>query len=150
MVHTASVISYSTDIVDLAEDDLAGFFVGWPTPPSAAQHLAVLRGSHRVVIARCDGQVAGFVNLISDGVLTGFVPWLEVLPQFQGRGIGTELMRRILAEAGHLYSVDLTCDDALRPYYERLGMTALTGMGVRNRAAIRSLPDPGSADAGRR
>ncbi|SFR29537.1 Acetyltransferase (GNAT) domain-containing protein [Lentzea waywayandensis] len=130
------MISYSTDLSGLTEADLAGFFVGWPTPPSPAQHLAVLRGSYRVVIARSQDEVAGFVNMISDGVLTAFIPWLEVRPSFQGQGIGTELMRRIVAEAAHLYSVDLTCDDSLRPYYERLGMSALTGMGLRNRSVL--------------
>jgi ribosomal protein S18 acetylase RimI-like enzyme len=129
------MISYSTDVSGLTEDDLAGFFVGWPAKPSPAQHLAVLRGSYRVVIARSDGAVAGFVNMISDGVLTAFIPWLEVLPSFQGQGIGTELMRRIVAEAEHMYSVDLVCDEALKPYYERLGMVALTGMILRNRDA---------------
>ena len=130
------MITYRTDLDDLAEADLTGFFVGWPTPPSPAQHLAVLRGSYRVVIARSRDDVVGFVNMISDGVLTAFIPWLEVRPEFQGQGIGTELMRRVVAEAAHLYSVDLTCDDALRPYYERLGMTALTGMGLRNRTVL--------------
>ncbi|MCX2949194.1 GNAT family N-acetyltransferase [Lentzea sp. NEAU-D7] len=130
------MITYRTDLDDLTETDLAGFFVGWPTPPSPAQHLAVLRGSYRVVIARSQDDVVGFVNMISDGVLTAFVPWLEVRPEFQGQGIGTELMRRVIAEAAHLYSVDLTCDDELRPYYERLGMVALTGMGLRNRTVL--------------
>src|SRR5690349_13396956 len=101
------VISYTTDVSSLTEADLAGFFVGWRAPPSAAQHLAVLRGSYRVVLALEEGRVVGFVNMISDGVLTAFVPWLEVLPSYQGRGIGTELMRRIVAEAAHMYSVDL-------------------------------------------
>jgi GNAT superfamily N-acetyltransferase len=69
-------------------------------------------------------------------VLTAFIPWLEVRPEFQGQGIGTELMRRILAEGQHFYSVDLACDEPLRPYYERLGMVAFTAMGVRNRDAL--------------
>lgn len=129
------MISYTTDLGSLTESDLVGFFVDWPAPPSPAQHLAVLRGSYRAVIALEEGQVVGFVNMISDGVLTAFIPWLEVRPSFQGRGIGTELMRRIVAEAAHLYSIDLTCDESLRPYYERLGMAALTGMGLRNRDA---------------
>ncbi|MCG8924964.1 GNAT family N-acetyltransferase [Lentzea sp. CC55] len=129
------MITYATDVSDLTEDDLTGFFAGWPRPPSPAQHLAVLRGSYRVVVARSGGTVVGFVTMISDGVLTAFVPWLEVLPEFQGQGVGTELMRRVVAEAAHLYSVDLVCDDDLRPYYERLGMTAVTGMILRNRDA---------------
>ncbi|MET9226276.1 GNAT family N-acetyltransferase [Lentzea sp. NPDC003310] len=130
------MISYRTDLDGLTEADLAGFFVGWPKPPSPAQHLAVLRGSYRVVLALSGNEVVGFVNMISDGVLTAFVPWLEVRPEFQGRGIGTELMRRVVAEAGGMYSIDLVCDEELRPYYERLGMIAFTGMGLRDRAAI--------------
>ena len=133
------MISYSTDLSGLTEADLAGFFVGWPQPPSPARHLAVLRGSYRAVLARSGDEVAGFVNMISDGVLTAFIPWLEVRPSHQGQGIGTELMRRIVAEAAHLYSIDLVCDDELRPFYERLGMTALTGMGLRDRAALQGL-----------
>ncbi|MEV7357622.1 GNAT family N-acetyltransferase [Kitasatospora sp. NPDC091276] len=127
------MINYSTDLSDLAEQDLSGFFVGWPAPPTAAQHLAVLKGSYRAVVAQDvgTGRIVGFVNMISDGVLTGFIPWLEVLPEYHGQGIGRELVRRVLAEAEHLYSVDLTCDEPLRAYYEKLGMLPLRGMAVR-------------------
>ncbi|GGS87083.1 hypothetical protein GCM10010156_51940 [Planobispora rosea] len=119
-------------------DRLQGFFVGWPAPPSAEQHLAVLRSSHRAIVAMDEtGRVVGFINMISDGVLTAFIPWLEVLPAYQGQGIGGELVRRILREAEGLYSVDLVCDPPLRAYYERLGMSPLLGMGLRNPAALR-------------
>jgi len=139
------MIVYSTDISGLTENQLdGGFFVGWPSPPTRTQHLGVLLGSYRVVLARdsaSDDRVVGFVNLISDGVLTGFIPWLEVLPQFQGQGIGSELIRRILAETGHLYSVDLACDESLRPYYERLGMrSGTTNMAVRRYDTLKREP----------
>ncbi|MFC4062952.1 GNAT family N-acetyltransferase [Planomonospora corallina] len=137
------MIRYTTDMDMIEADQLRGFFVGWPVPPSADKHLAVLRGSHRTVVAMDEsGRVVGFVNMISDGVLTAFIPWLEVLPEYQGQGIGTELVRRILAEAGDLYSVDLVCDPPLRPYYERLGMSPLQGMGLRSPAALRDRPGP--------
>jgi predicted N-acetyltransferase YhbS len=60
---------------------------------------------------------------------------LEVLPSWQGRGIGTELMRRMLDTLAGIYMVDLLCDEELQPYYERLGMRRATGMLVRNYAA---------------
>ncbi|WP_225447631.1 GNAT family N-acetyltransferase [Streptacidiphilus sp. P02-A3a] len=128
------MIDYSDDLTGLTEDQLHGFFVGWPSPPTRAQHLAVLHGSYRAVIARetATGQVVGFVNLISDGVLTAFIPWLEVLPAHQGHGIGAELIRQVLVGTDHLYSIDLTCDAGLRPYYERLGLLPLTGMAIRH------------------
>ncbi|OUC99767.1 GNAT family N-acetyltransferase [Streptosporangium minutum] len=128
-----------TDAVDTIEADrLKGFFVGWPTPASPEQHLAVLRGSYRAVVAIDEetDRVVGFVNMISDGVLTALVPWLEVLPEYQGQGIGSELVRRILADTEHLYSVDLLCDASLQPYYERFGMLRLPGMTLRHRSAL--------------
>ena len=45
-------IGYSTDVGDLGAGDLEGFFEGWPSPPTTDQHLAILRGSYRTVIAR--------------------------------------------------------------------------------------------------
>lgn len=126
------MIRYTDDISKLRADQLHGFFVGWPARPTPDQHLAVLRGSYRVVLAVTRDRVVGFVNAISDGVLTAFIPWLEVLPDYQGRGIGTELTRRMLASLGGLYSVDLTCDPELRTYYQRLGLRPLQGMGTRD------------------
>ena len=132
------MISYTDELSSLREDMLHGFFVGWPRRPSAGQHLAVLRGSYRSVVAvdEASGRVVGFVNMLSDGVLTAFIPWLEVLPDYQGQGIGGELMNRILTGAQRLYSVDLVCDEPLVPYYSRFGMSAASSAVMRHPAAL--------------
>jgi predicted N-acetyltransferase YhbS len=57
-----------------------------------------------------------------------------VLPDYQGRGIGSELTRRMLATLSHLYMVDVICDEDVQPFYERLGMRRATGMLLRNYA----------------
>lgn len=112
-----------------------GFFAasGWPTFPSPETHLRLLAASHAVELAVDDatGQVVGFVNAVSDGVLAAYIPLLEVLPAYQGRGIGSELVRRVLDRLGHLYMVDLLCEPELQPFYARLGMTPAAGMLVR-------------------
>jgi len=132
------VIRYTDAVGELRAGQLSGFFVGWERPASPEQHLAVLRGSHHAVVAldEATGRVVGFVNLISDGVLTGYIPWLEVLPEYQGRGIGTELMRRILEGTARLYSVDLLCEASLQPWYERFGMLPVPGMSRLRRTAL--------------
>lgn len=131
------MIEYSSSPDGLEPADLEGFFVGWPTPPSPERHLALLHGSSHVVLARDGSRVVGFVTAISDGVLSAYVPLLEVLPEYQGQGIGTELVRRLLAAVGGLYMVDLVCDEDVVPFYERLGVQRLdAGMGLRNRDAI--------------
>jgi predicted N-acetyltransferase YhbS len=132
------VIHYTDDLTHIHEEMLHGFFVGWPQRPSPGQHLAVLRGSYRSVVAveNRDERVVGFVNMLSDGVLTAFIPWLEVLPGYQNQGIGGELMRRILEGTDRFYSVDLVCDAELVPYYARFGMQSAASAVLRNPAAL--------------
>ena len=76
-------------------------------------------------------RVAGFINALSDGGLCAFIPLLEVLPAHRGSGIGRELVRRMLDRLHDLYSIDLVCDDDLRPFYERLGMSPARAMIIR-------------------
>jgi ribosomal protein S18 acetylase RimI-like enzyme len=132
------MIDYRKDLAGVGVDQLrGGFFEGWPSPPSPAQHLAHLHGAEIAIVAvdSATGQVIGFVTAIGDGVLTAFIPFLEVLPAYRGREIGTELIRRVLALLRDRYSVDLACDADLVPFYERLGGVAGTAVMWRNRAA---------------
>lgn len=135
-------ITYTDDLSGLTADRLTGFFVGWPTAPSPEQHLAVLHGSYRAIIAEdaATSRVVGFITMISDGVLTAFIPWLEVLPEYQGRGVGSELVRRILEGTERFYSVDLLCDAPLQPYYSAFGMQPVPGMTLRHRSALLGEP----------
>ena len=136
--YARDVISYHDDALRLAELALDGFFVGWPNPPSPARHRELLAASDHVVLAVDGRRVVGFVTALSDGVLSAYVPLLEVLSDYQGRGIGSELVRRMLAQLGDLYMVDLACDEELVPFYERLGLQRVgAAVGRRNRAALR-------------
>lgn len=128
------MIAYSADPYSLAPDQLTGFFVGWPHPPSPETLRRLLQSSYRVSLAHDGEQVVGFANAISDGVLSAYIPLLEVLPDYQGRGIGSELMRRLLAGLNHLYMVDVMCDDEVAPFYERLGLQRAGGLIRRNYA----------------
>ena len=127
-------IRYTESVEGVTPDLPQGFFVGWPNPPSPETHLRLLHGSSHVVLAVDDatGDVVGFISAISDGVLAAFIPFLKVLPSHQSLGIGSELMRRLLADLRHLYAADLLCDIELQPYYERFGMRRASGMLLRN------------------
>ena len=127
------MIRYTSSLDGITADKLTGFFVGWPNPPSTETHLRTLQGSYKVWLAVDDNSdhVVGFISAISDGVLAAFIPNLEVLPEYQGQGIGTELVRRMFDSLNHLYSIDLVCDDDIRPFYERLNMRQSTGMVLR-------------------
>ena len=77
----------------------------------------------------------GFINAISDGVLSAYIPLLEVIEAYQGQGIGIELLHRMTHSLQHLYMIDLMCDEDLQPFYEKAGMNRATGMVLRNYAA---------------
>ncbi len=81
-------------------------------------------------------RVVGFVTAVGDGVVSGYIPLLEVLPAYQGRGIGTELVRRVLALLEGRYMIDLSCDEDLVQFYERFGMARTAAMAIRNRDAL--------------
>jgi GNAT superfamily N-acetyltransferase len=57
---------------------------------------------------------------------------LEVVPEYQGRGIGSELIRRIIEIVGPIYAVDAMCDPELQPFYRHLGLVPGTGVMLRN------------------
>jgi GNAT superfamily N-acetyltransferase len=127
------VIHYTESLDGIETRQLDGFFVGWPHAPSPEMHLRLLSGSDHVVLAvdMGSGQVVGYVTALTDGVLSSFIPLLEVLPAYQGRGIGQGLMSRILHQLGHLPNVDLMCDPSVAPFYERFGMKPCGGMVLR-------------------
>ena len=128
------MITYASSLAGITSDHLqGGFFVGWPQPPSPHAHYQILANSAAIVLARDETRmVVGFITAISDGISCAYIPHLEVLPGYQGQGIGTELVRQMLARLRHLYMIDLVCDPPLQPFYERLGMRPVVGMVVRN------------------
>lgn len=133
-------MDYTSSLAGVTPEHLAGFFHGWPEPPSPQQHLQILLGSSEVVLAReDDGSVAGFITALTDGVLAAYLPLLEVRPERQGQGIGSELVRRMLARLARCYMIDLVCDRDLLPFYARLGLHPYSAAIIRNHAALRAL-----------
>jgi len=122
---------------------LRGFFVDWPNPPSPQTHLKLLENSSNVVTAvdEQSKQVVGFITAISDGVLSAYIPFLEVLPAYKNRGIGKELIKRMLDELSNIYMIDLCCDDDLIPLYEKFGMIRSNGMLMRNYKMQSGIPN---------
>ena len=119
-------IRFVTELDGIPASKLSGFFVGWPNPPGHDQFMRLLQGSSHIVLAiddDADGRVVGFITAISDGVLSAYIPLLEVLPEWQHRGIGSDLVQRMLDQLEPLYMIDLCCDDEMMPFYDRFGFT---------------------------
>ena len=132
------MIVYTASSQSITPRQLDGFFVGWRSPLSPETHLRILAGSDHILLAidTTTDQVVGFITALSDGVQSAFIPLLEVLPAYQGLGIGESLMRQMLARLEPIPNVDLLCDPDVVPFYERFGMHAGIGMALRRTGRV--------------
>jgi len=129
-----SMIEYRDSLAGIEPGMLQGFFVGWKTPHTPEQHLEILRNSDHVLLAldTKENRVVGFITALTDHIQSAFIPMLEVLPEYQGQGIGTRLTRMMLERVEHIQAIDLSCDKHLQPFYEKFGMLRSVGMVLRN------------------
>ncbi|MEM7680640.1 MAG: GNAT family N-acetyltransferase [Planctomycetota bacterium] len=95
-MYAPTAVTFTTSLDGITSGHLHGFFEGWPTPPSPAQHFEILRAARHVVLAvdPATSRVVGFVTAIGDGVFSAAIPLLEVLPDYRKQGLGSELVRR--------------------------------------------------------
>ncbi|NLW52946.1 MAG: GNAT family N-acetyltransferase [Tissierellia bacterium] len=111
-----------------------GFFDGWPNPPSKEKHHEIMENSYMTIVAVDFGtrQIVGFINILSDGVMSAYFPLLEVIPTYKKQGIGKRLLDRAYAETKDIYMIDFACDDDMVDYYEKFGLYRTNAMIKRN------------------
>ena len=115
-----AVISLSDSIEQ--EEVLALYTANhWSSAEKPAQLLAALRNSHTLVTARISGTLVGIGNAISDGHLVAYFPHLLVHPDFQGQGIGRQMMQTLLAKYQGYHQLMLVADGQALDFYRRLG-----------------------------
>ncbi|MGD9853915.1 MAG: GNAT family N-acetyltransferase [Planctomycetaceae bacterium] len=76
-----------------------------------------------IVTARAEQQLVGISRAITDFHFCTYLSDLAVDEQFQGRGIGRELIRRTHAAAGLRTTLLLVAAPRAETYYPHIGMT---------------------------
>lgn len=101
--------------------------VGWGAYDEAIIAAALPRSLYGVC-AWDGGTLVGMGRVIGDGGLVYYIQDLIVLPEHQGRGIGSAMMARLMAYvAAHASPntiVGLMAARGKEPFYERYGFTA--------------------------
>jgi GNAT superfamily N-acetyltransferase len=80
-----------------------------------------LLGSHSLVTAWDGERLVGLGNAISDGHLVVYYPYLLVLPEYQGRGIGTAIMENLKQKYSGFHMHMLTADGRAIDFYKKCG-----------------------------
>ncbi len=101
-----------------------------------AQVERALKNDLLDVVAVIDNRVVGMGRLVGDGVMYWYLQEIVVLPEYQGKGIGTAIVNYLLdyvrehTEKGTFTSVGLTAAEGKETFYERFGFQNSRGMNL--------------------
>ena len=99
--------------------------VGWNRMQECYQNPLMTSYFH---IACYDGEnFIGYIDAVSNGVTDAYIQDLMVCPKYQGKGIGTELMNRIITylKENKIYMISVVFEDKLLPFYKRFGFSPM-------------------------
>jgi GNAT superfamily N-acetyltransferase len=95
--------------------------VGWSSAEKPSSLHRALLGSHSVVTA-WDGAIrVGLGNAITDGHMVVYFPHMLVRPEYQGHGIGTELMQILMSRYRGFHQQSLLADGRAVDFYGKMG-----------------------------
>jgi GNAT superfamily N-acetyltransferase len=83
--------------------------------------LNALKNSHYLISAWDRDRLVGVGNAISDGFLVVYYPHLLVLPDYQGRGVGTEIMNIMKRKYSGFHMHMLAVDSRAMGFYKKCG-----------------------------
>ncbi len=78
-------------------------------------------------IVECEGQAAGVIKVLQDGT-TWTIEQFQIAPEHQGRGLGTTVLRAVIADArasGALLRLSVLKQNPAARLYARLGFRTL-------------------------
>lgn len=124
-------IQFSIDIEKISWEELARIVELAPLGKKDPKKLEL---AFRNSLVRCfayhDGRLIGAGRALSDGVWRASIYDVVVLPEYQGKGIGSQLMRRIIQET-NVDVITLFAAPGKEAFYSKLGFRKMkTAMAI--------------------
>lgn len=93
----------------------------WSSAEKPTELIAALQNSHSLVTARYENKLIGLANAISDGHLVVYYSHMLVHPEYQGKGVGRQIMEAFQSKYGNFHQQILTADGDAIGFYKALG-----------------------------
>ncbi|KST63338.1 GNAT family N-acetyltransferase [Mastigocoleus testarum] len=93
----------------------------WSAAEKPQQLYDGLMNSHYLVSAWDDDLLVGLGNAITDGYLVVYYPHLLVLPAYQKKGIGYNLLQRLTSKYKNFHQRILVADNGAVGFYKKCG-----------------------------
>ena len=95
--------------------------VGWNR--MEREYTSPLMTSYYHIAVYEDNKLIGYIDSVSNGVTDAYIQDLMVCPAYQGKGIGTALMDKMLEylKEKRIYMISVVYEESLKSFYERFG-----------------------------
>lgn len=112
-----------SDSREIPEDQVIALYRenDWSSAKKPEKLLAALKNSHALVTAWDGAMLIGLGNALSDGYLVVYYPHLLVLPSYQGRGVGANILEKLKAKYAGFHQHILVADGRAIEFYQKHG-----------------------------
>lgn len=116
------MIVYKTD-AKLSADELKDLFlsVEWSSGSYPDKLEAAMKNCPTVITAWDGDKLVGLINALDDGVMTAYIHYLLVRPEYQKKGIGKQLINDIKEKYKDYLRIVLVSYTPEAPFYESCG-----------------------------
>lgn len=108
--------------------------VGWTNYTDNPEMLRnAYLNSLKIYGAYVDDKLIGIIRVVGDGYSVIFIQDLLVHPEFQRKGVGTLLLKKVLCEYDSVYQKHLITEDTEKTilFYKSLGFVDNSGIGCK-------------------
>lgn len=95
--------------------------LAWSSAGKPEDLIKALRNSHTLITAWDGNMLVGLGNSLSDGFLVVYYPHLLVMPDYQGKGIGREIVSRMKKRYRGFHQQILVADGKAIDFYKNCG-----------------------------
>lgn len=119
MIYQYNEAVSAKDLSDLRES------VGWNRMEDEYSNPLMISFYHIAVYE--DDKMVGYIDSVSNGVTDAYIQDLMVHPDYQGKGLGTELMNQMITylKENRIYIISVVFEESLKPFYDRFGFSSM-------------------------
>ena len=114
------------NIKEFASEELEDLFlsVNWSSGNYPDKLVIAMKNSSTVFSAWDGDKLIGLINALDDSVMTAYIHYLVVVPEYQNYGIGKQLLNMVKEEYKDYLRILLIAYDKEVSFYERYGFEA--------------------------
>ncbi len=106
--------------------------VGWTNYTQRPEMLKKAYENSLLILGAYDGdKLVGIIRTVGDGSSVVFIQDILVYPEYQRKGIGTQLLREVMDRYSSVYQMELMTDNTAKTvsFYQSVGFVKADDMG---------------------